>query len=732
MSTIFGQVRHLQALWRSFGPQWLAYRVGYAVRLRTGLVRRQTPITDWDAQPLRQFLSDPSLADAERYRAYRHTQAPRFFFLPQQRPQYARLFTAWDQGDADSVAAAAQIGQGDFSYFSSPPMQVAFPPDWHGNPFTGERVANDRHWSEIDDFTHGDIKVIWELSRFSFVYTLVRAYWRTNEERYAELFWQLVEDWRTHNRPQQGANWKCGQEISLRVMAWCFGLYGFFESAATTPARVSMLAQMIAVSGARVEANLNYALSQRNNHGISEGLGLWTIGTLFPELRAATGWRETGRRVFETQGRALIADDGSFSQHSVNYHRLMLHDYLWGLRLADLHGQPFSVELKERVGKAAFFLYSMQDRDSGQVPYYGQNDGALVLPLNNCGYADFRPVVQAALYYHTGTRCYPDGPWDEDLLWLFGPEAVAAPVRAMLQTDWQAQTGGYYVLRAGDGFTFARCATFHERPGQADMLHVDVWWRGQNMALDAGTYNYNAPAPWNNPLAHTEYHNTVTVDALDQMDRVGKFLWLPWLQSRVRCYGRSPGTLITYWEGEHTGYQRLAAPVSHRRGIVRLSENTWIVLDRLNSQGNHQYRLHWLFPDMPYQWDEGSGRVNLQTPRGSYYAQLATIAGDGAYSLVRADSQSPRGWRAPRYLYREPALSVALTAQARAAWFWTVFGPERNSVRSSEATLTIDAGDWQGIIALPTNDSDPRSLVTTVSVQGRLQDSLEVSSCTSS
>ena len=124
------------------------------------------------------------------------------------------------------------------------------------------------------------------------------------------------------------------------MLAWCFGLYGFLDARTTTAERVAALAQMVAVSGRRIEAVLGYALSQRNNHGISEGVGLWTIGLLFPELRTAARWRDRGRQVLEDLGRALIYEDGSFAQHSVNYHRLMLHDYLWAIRLGDLHGRP--------------------------------------------------------------------------------------------------------------------------------------------------------------------------------------------------------------------------------------------------------------------------------------------------------------------------------------------------------------------------------------------------------
>jgi asparagine synthase (glutamine-hydrolysing) len=543
------------------------------------------------------------------------------------------------------------------------------------------------------------------------------------------MFWRLVEDWREHNLPQLGVNWKCGQEISFRVMAWCFGLYGFLDAEATSAERVASLAQMIAVSGARVDANLDYALSQHNNHGISESMGLWTIGALFPELRMAAQWKETGRQVLEDLGRELIYDDGAFSQHSVNYHRLMLHDYLWVLRLGEVLNQPFSSELRERVGKSGEFLYQIQDDASGRVPNYGQNDGALILPLSNCDYHDFRPVIQATRYLCSGSRCYPSGPWDEDLLWLFGPDAANSPVVREERADLQAGIGGVYTLRTEAGFAFVRCASFRHRPSQADMLHVDLWWRGQNIAVDAGSYSYNAPQPWSNPLAHTAYHNTVTVDDLDQMDRVGRFLWLPWLRGRTRCLKQSTSGHLAYWEGEHDGYQRLSIPVTHRRGILRLPEDSWLILDRLMSDGDHSYRLHWLFPDVPHEWNEHEGRLTLHTAAGLYHGQVGGLVGPftgrGVYSVVRADESSPRGWRAPYYNHREPALSVDVTAQGGLLSFWSMFGPVQCRARIDDRMLLIESDHWRASLQLVASDEQPQ--ISSVVVNNTLQDRLEIS-----
>jgi len=707
----------LKQMWRYMGPRWLLFRAWYAFGLRSGLIKRRMPVRDWQDQPLAGLLKDPQLADADAYLHYRLHQAPPFFFGPSDRSRYRQRLVGYDSEVQGPVALAEALDQGKFRYFEHLDMALGFPPDWHKNPFTGQRVPANRHWSQIEMFAAGDIKAIWEASRFGFTYALVRAYWRTNDERYPDLFWRLVEDWQKENPPQQGPNWMCGQEISLRVMAWCFGLYGFLKAQATTPERVQQLAQMIAVSGERIAANINYALSQKNNHGISEGVGLWTIGLLFPELQKAKQWRALGRRVLEELARELIYDDGTFSQHSVNYHRLMLHDYLWAIRLGELNHQPLSAEVSERVCRAGEFAYQLQDQQTGRMPLCGANDGALILPLSNCEYHDYRPVIQMAWLLTKKARCFASGLWDEEALWLLGPEALDRPLLSPERHDLSAENGGYYTLRGRYGFGCLRCATFRHRPGDADQLHLDLWWRGQNMALDAGTYSYNAPAPWRHSLAETAYHNTVLVDDKNQMLRLGRFLWLPWSRGWVQAKRHCADGRLAYQEGAHDGYQRLQAPVGVRRGVLRLGDEHWLVVDDLTSPGEHRYRLHWLLADMPYEWDEDSGCLALDTPAGPYYVRLGCMADGGVCSLVRADEDSPRGWWSPYYSYRTPALSVDMALQARATTFWTTLGPEKCAVHSQAGELHLQTAAWQAAVRLET-DNERRSLVASVSVTG--------------
>jgi len=718
------QVGNLVQLVRHFGPSWLLYRALYSQQLRRGVFRVRLPVKSWSNAPLASFLRIASLEEEGRYFQYRQESAPAFLFSPEQISEPCPVFAEWDDEQTQPMQIAENLERGTMRFFHHADIKTGFPPDWHRNYSTGKRLAKDDHWSGIDDFNSGDIKLVWEPNRFAAAFALVRAYRRTADDRFAELFWQLIESWRADNPPQQGANWKCGQEVGLRVLAWCFAFHGFLHSSATTPLRLANLAQMIAVSGSRIEANLRYALSQKNNHGISEATALWTIGRLFPEFSKASHWVRLGRRLLQRQAKELIYNDGAFSQHSLNYHRVMLHNYLWSMRLGELHGQPFTRDLYERVKASGRFLQQLQDEPTGRVPNYGHNDGALVLPLSECDYQDFRPVVQATQYLTTRTRCFQSGPWDEDLLWLFGRESLDAPVESKPRTDLTAEDGGYHTLRSPTGFVMTRVPCFRHRPGQADALHVDLWWRGQNIAIDAGTYSYNAPPRWDNVLGKTEYHNTVAIDDRDQMDQAGRFLWLPWLSGKVQVCASSRRGGLKYLEGSHDGYRRLDSPAEHSRGILRLGEEHWLVVDRLSGRAPHKYRLHWLLADVPYTWNEseGASRLTLATGAGSYNVQLLSSVPMAKKSLVRADADSPRGWQSRYYNDREPAISLCMEANAQSVCFCTLFGPDVCQMQLQENVLKIESSNWDAVVRLETLDASNNPIIRSVSRTGTIQE----------
>lgn len=643
-------------LLRDMGVGWCLFRVRYRLQEASGWLAFRTRPFEWSARPLSSWLRPDVPADPDEYRQWRSRSSGAFFF---ETPPPAAVLR--DVSDAEATLRAARdVLAGHWRYFSRAVIDVGVPPDWHLNPATGGRLPEDVHWSNVSDFAFGDIKYVWEASRFSVTFVLARAYARTGDESFASSFWALVEHWASANPPQRGVNWKCGQEASFRVMAWCFGLHAFASSSETTPARVARLVAMIAVHAERVERNLRYAWSQKNNHGISEAVALWTVGLLFPELAKAASWKRKGRRLIVREVARQIYADGSYVQHSFNYHRVMLDDLVWALRLGEANGDPLPRPIYDAVGRAAAFLQQCLDDSNGQAPQTGSNDGALVVPLTNCDFNDHRPAVQVASLVARGGRAFPPGPWDEQALWMCGVQALQARPLPPLDDSLAATDGGYYVIRGRASWALMRCATYRDRPGHLEQLHVDLWWKGTNVACDAGTYRYNADPPWNNALNVTAVHNTVTVDGLDQMTPLTRFLAVDWSTGRMVARGEHGAWHV--WVGEHDGYRRLG--VTHRRTV--LSDGaTWWVCDQLNGPEAHDYRLHWLLTDSPYRWTDGSDSASLSidTPHGPFEM---TVSCDRpvTFSLVRA-SDGIRGWRSRYYGDREPALSIAAESHGR-------------------------------------------------------------------
>ena len=158
---------------------------------------------------------------------------------------------------------------------------------------------------------YGDLKFILEPSRFLFVYPLARAYAISGDQRLAEGFWRAIEDWARNSPPMAGPLWVCGQESSLRILAWSFALHAFIHSPATSAERVALLVEMIAAHAWRTEQTLGYARSQRSNHLISEAVGLWTAGTLYPELKEAAAWQDLGARLLREAVVDQITSEGA-------------------------------------------------------------------------------------------------------------------------------------------------------------------------------------------------------------------------------------------------------------------------------------------------------------------------------------------------------------------------------------------------------------------------------------
>jgi hypothetical protein len=443
------------------------------------------------------------------------------------------------------------------------------------------------------------------------------------------------------------------------------------------------LGRVIAQHAGRIPSTLVYARAQNNNHLLSEAAGLFTASLLLPYHPHSARWRELGWKWFQRGVQKQVSPDGVFMQHSANYHRLMLQLALWMDALCRKQGLVFSELTQERLAAAARWSLALLDPVSGRMPNLGANDGAYILPLTTLPFEDYRPVAQAAGAAFLKKSPLPAGVWDEMCLW-FGlkTETVGKPLSEehsiKLETLAQA-IGVIHHPKKPQSWAYLRLAEFHDRPGHADLLHLDLWQEGVNLALDAGAYLYNAESPWDNALTRTQVHNTIVVDGQEQMRRVGRFLYLDWAHTQVISSELAQDDRLKKLSAQHNGYARLG--VIHQRTLSALQDGGWLVEDHLfegqktqyQSVAQHTLTLQWLLPDWPW-WlesradgvdlylDASLGRIQLslavetaRQPNAPLQVQVVRagelLEGEGIVSPTW-------GWNSPRYGDKIPALAV--------------------------------------------------------------------------
>ncbi|HAL16518.1 MAG TPA: hypothetical protein DCP32_07150 [Anaerolineaceae bacterium] len=546
------------------------------------------------------------------------------------------------------IREAEEIVSGQVRIFGGPPVALNLAPP-----------GADRHWSRTRLTPGEDIKFTWEPARFGWAFTLGRAYLLTGDERYPEAFWQYWEQFTAGNPVNCGPNWESGQEVALRLIACLFAAQVFEFSVRSTPERTVGLVKAVADHAERIPPTLIYARAQNNNHLISEACGLYLAGVALPEHPHAAAWKQTGWRWLEYALRSQIDPDGTYVQHSLNYHRMVLHLALLAQVGARTVRQEFSPQARQRLAAATRWLLAQVDWTSGDAPNLGNNDGANILPFGTSQFRDHRPVAQAAAATFLAERCLPAGPWDEMSAWL-----GIAPLEL---AEMPKPVDSPAIKRLGNMGEWAtlRGVHFRSRPAHADQLQVDLWYRGVNVLLDPGTYAYTHQGIWNNGLVNNRVHNSPVIDDLDPMLSGGRFLWLKWDQAHWIEDESQPGKLLT---AEHDGYQRLGN--RHRRALAWLAPGCWQVTDWFTPVGKvkqHRATLQWLLPAWDWSLDGSQlilagNQLKLSlivqaVPAEALEKSQQRLVRGGRVLVGKLDHPDTYGWYSPTYGSKVEALS---------------------------------------------------------------------------
>ncbi|QHI37455.1 Heparin-sulfate lyase [Kordia antarctica] len=567
------KIKKIANLISNMGFRYLSFRVIYMIKSKLGFQKKAYPINPKEEKQI-------SLEDWK-------TNLPPFFFYGKNIPNVPK------EEKEILKQTFEEIQKGIFTFFNKTKIKLGTEYNWMVNPTTEYRYNSNKHWSEVVDLSKeaGDIKYVWEKARFSFLYDVIRYDYHFEDDQSAYVLSE-IEDFITKNPINQGPNYKCSQEISLRVMNWTFALYYYKDSPQLTEAVFQKIMHNIYWQIHHVYQNIHFSrITVRNNHAITETLLLYLSGKLFPFLPNVAEWSKKGKKWFEQEIEYQIYEDGTFLQFSMNYHRVVIQLLTWGIQLAKLHNDKFIDVVYERAQKSLNFLDACMDPVTGKLPNYGSNDGALFFKLTNDDYRVYRSQLDDLRAVLNGYTYFTS----ESSRWYgIHPEQKSSVKLPELNTF---EKSGYYIIQDENCKTFIRCGAYKDRPFQSDNLHLDIWANGINYLRDTGSYKYNAELGDVKYFNGTEGHNTISVAKEDQMLKGGRFIWYYWVKKANASVTKEQD--IFKFDGTIKAFKQLGNNILHTRKVTKKQgQNHWEVTDSIQNQGNKNIYQYWhLHPD---------------------------------------------------------------------------------------------------------------------------------------
>lgn len=572
-----------------------------------------------------------------------------FFFMQDSVASIAELLRQRLPAAEEIVQQADQICQHRFDLLGYTGVDYGRPIDWHLDAVHGKRAPRKAFYKirYLDYEEVGDSKITWELNRHQHLVTLAKAYRFTGDRRFADEALRQWRHWQDENPYPVGINWASSLEAAFRSLSWIW-MYHLLQGARGVPDIRGEWLRGLALHGRHIERYLSTYFSP-NTHLLGEGVGLFFIGVLCPELSAAERWKSLGWKIILQEADRQVRSDGFHFEQSTYYHVYALDFFLHSAILAGMNGIPTPKSFEETLEKMLTALCLLGR--CGAPPRFGDDDGGRLFdPRRNRGEHLLDPLATGAILFHRGDYKTAARGLREETLWLLGVEGVRqwdGLENIAVSTESAAlRDAGLYLLASGKTTQLVVDAgplgTQSGGHGHADALSLCLQSHGQSLLVDPGTYEYVGPGNERNLFRGTAMHNTLRVDGASQAEPATPFSWRRLTHSKVEHWvqGQNFDLLVA----THDGYQQSERPVVHRRWVLSLKNGIYLVRDVVEGREKRRLDLSWHLGQELQAVGEGVFRVK----GAAQGLALIPLQGHGWAEEVRRESWSPAyGRKAP-------------------------------------------------------------------------------------
>jgi len=164
----------------------------------------------------------------------------------------------------------------------------------------------------------------------------------------------------------------------------------------------------------------------------------------------------------------------------------------------------------------------------------------------------------------------------------------------------QFDKGGYTTFVDNDSFTFIKCSKYKDRPAQADNFHLDIWYKGENILRDNGSYKYNSSADDMKYFMGTASHNTLMLGNNDQMQKGGRFIWYYW--NKESQFKTAENETEFIFEGKIKAFELVGNNIFHSRKVTKQKDKPkWEIVDEM--QHKTSLAIHQIWHTNTYFFD---------------------------------------------------------------------------------------------------------------------------------
>ncbi len=449
-----------------------------------------------------------------------------------------------------------------------------------------------------------DARVLWELNRLGHLITLGQAYSITHDEKFTNEFLSQVRSWSEQNPYGLGPNWHCAMEVALRAMNLLATLELFKTSSQITEQTFTQLLALLDKHGTYIRNNLEFSYIATSNHYFSDVIGLLWLGIMLPELRDAAEWRQFASHEMLREMDKQVLPDGADFESSTGYHRYILELLLYSFLLC----RQNDIEIPQRYWqKLRMMLEYVRGylRPDGLAPLIGDSDSGQAIPMRQRAANDHAYLLPiGAVAFNDSTFKVKKLQPPEELLWLFGEEALSAfdslPESTEVPASISFPDAGLHIMRHED--LYLSLNTSHAgingrgSHGHNDALSIEVAACGRTFIVDPGTFVYTGDLASRHEFRSTAYHSTVEVDGQEQNTTNINMPFVIGDEAQPRLLFWETGEEFVRVSAEHHGFARLPNPVTHRRTIIfNKSERCWLINDEFVGDGEHDFLIRFHF-----------------------------------------------------------------------------------------------------------------------------------------